>query len=158
MLYDTIQKFSDTDDKIAKSVGIQLLDIRECILDLMELYGKDFDDVEDVSVFVGFEWKKVDLFEFLEAARVGSAMTNQIIHFVVNFKDGDFIRSEAGEYPDEYIHIQYIRLPEKPTRKVHLKSLISSSVIDKNEKIQELPADQQEALEKLIGKETDIVS
>lgn len=155
MLYNTIQKFSDADDKIAKSAGIQLLDIRESILDLMELYGKDFDDVEDVSVFVGFEWKGVDLFEFLEAARVGSAMTNQIIHFVVNFKDGDFIRSEAGEWPDEYIHIQYIRLPEKPSKKVHLKSLIASSVIDKNEKIQELPVDQQEALEKLIGKETE---
>ena len=129
MLDHTIQKFSDTDDKIAKSVGIPLIDIRECILDLMELYGKDYDDVEDVSVFIGFEWKKVDLFEFLEAARVGSAMTNQIIHFNVIFKDGDFIQSEVGEYP-----------------------------IDKNENFQELPADQQEALEKLIGKETDIVS
>lgn len=158
MLDHTIQKFSDTDDKIAKSVGIPLCDIRESIFDLMELYGKDFDDVEDVTVFIGFEWKKVDLFEFLEAARVGSVVSNQIIHFNVIFKDGDFIQSEVGEWPDEYMHIQYIRLPEKPTRKVHLNSLISSSVIDKNEKIQELPVDQREVLEKLIGKETDIVS
>ena len=158
MLYNTIQKFSDADYKIAKSVGILLLDIRECILDLMEMYEKSFDDVKDVIVRIGIEWKNVDLFEFLEAARVGSVMSNQIIHFNVIFKDGDFIQSEVGEWPDEYIHIQYIRLPEKPTRKVHLNSLISSSVIDKNEKIQELPVDQQEVLKKLIVKETDIVS
>lgn len=158
MLYNTIQKFSDADDKIAKSVGIQLLDILECILDLMEWYGKDFDDVEYVSVWIGFEWKEIDLFDFLEAARIGSAMSNQIIHFVINFKDGDFIRSEVGEWPDEDIHIYYIRLPEKPTGKVHLKSLIVPDVIDKNEKFLELPTDQQEALKKLIREENDIVS
>lgn len=45
MLYHTIQKFSDTDDKIAKSVGIPLRGIRECILDLMESYEKSFYDV-----------------------------------------------------------------------------------------------------------------
>ena len=45
MLYHTIQKFSDADDKISKSVGIPLRDIRECILDLMESYEKSFDDV-----------------------------------------------------------------------------------------------------------------
>ena len=45
MMYHTIQKFSDADDKIAKSVGIPLRGIRECILDLMESYEKSFDDV-----------------------------------------------------------------------------------------------------------------
>ena len=45
MLYHTIQKFSDADDKIAKSVDIPLRGIRECILDLMESYEKSFDDV-----------------------------------------------------------------------------------------------------------------
>lgn len=93
MLYHTIQKFSDVDDKIAKSVDIPLRDIRECILDLMESYEKSFDDVEDVNVRIGIEWKNVDLFEFLEAERVGSAMYNQIIHFIIKFKNGDFIRS-----------------------------------------------------------------
>lgn len=53
MLYHTIQKFSDTDDKIAKSVGIPLRNIRECILDLMESYEKSFDDVEDVKIRIG---------------------------------------------------------------------------------------------------------
>ena len=155
MMYHTIQKFSDADYKIAKSVGIPLLDIRECILDLMEAYEKSFDDVEDVIVRIGIEWKNVDLFEFLEAARVGSGMSYQIIHFIINFKNGDFIRSEVGEWPDEYTHISYIRLPEKPTGKIHLKSLIPSRAIDKNEKFQKLPADQQEVLKKLIGKETE---
>ena len=46
MPYHTIQKFSDADYKIAKSVDIPLLDIRECILDLMEMYEKTCDDVE----------------------------------------------------------------------------------------------------------------
>lgn len=45
MLYHTIQKFSNADDKISKSVVIPLRDIRECILDLMESYEKSFDDV-----------------------------------------------------------------------------------------------------------------
>lgn len=155
MLYNTIQKFSDTDYKIAKSVGIPLLDIRKCILDLMEMYEKSFDDVEDVIVRIGIEWKNVDLFEFLEAARVGSGMSYQIIHFAIKFKNGDFIRSEVGEWPDEYTRIKYIRLPGKPTGKIHLKSLIASSAIDKNEKFQKLPADQQKVLEKLIGKGTE---
>lgn len=75
MPYHTIQKFSDTDYKIAKSVGIPILDILECILDLMEMYEKSFDDVEDVIVRIGIEWKNVDLFEFLEAARIGSGMS-----------------------------------------------------------------------------------
>lgn len=155
MPYHTIQKFSDADYEIAKSVGIPLIDIRECILDLMEMYEKSFDDVEDVIVRIGIEWKNVDLFEFLEAARVGSGMSYQIIHFVINFKNGDFIRSEVGEWPDEYTHIKYIRLPGKSTGKIHLKSLIASRAIDKNEKFQKLPADQQKVLEKLIGKETE---
>lgn len=64
----------------------------------MESYEKSFDDVEDVEVRIGkvrigIEWKNVDLFEFLEAERVGSAMYNQIIHFIIKFKNGDFIRS-----------------------------------------------------------------
>ena len=155
MPYHTIQKFSDADYKIAKSVGIPLLDIRECILDLMESYGKSFDNVEDVNVRIGIEWKSIDLFEFLEAARVGSGMSYQIIHFIIKFKNGDFIRSEVGEWPDEYTHIKYIRLPGKPTGKIHLKSLIPSRAIDKNEKFQKLPADQQKVLEKLIGKESE---
>lgn len=90
MLYHTIQKFSDVDDKIAKSVGIPLRDIRECILDLMDSYEKSFDNDEDVKVRIGIEWKNVDLFEFLDAERVGSAMYNQIIRFIIKFKNGGF--------------------------------------------------------------------
>ena len=59
----------------------------------MDSYEKSFDDDEDVKVRIGIEWKNVDLFEFLEAERVGSAMYNQIIRFIIKFKNGDFIRS-----------------------------------------------------------------